>query len=141
MATGVVGQPISETFDLAVAGLTFTRLSSRIGQASVTWSPTFTDLANGDYEYRYTPSAAGAHSWNGVASNGRKVTINFTVLTAAQADPAAALAATVAQVATIAGRVDVAVSTRATPAQYFATSPSPTVSGGTIWTRDDPEVD
>lgn len=95
LMTWVVGAVASEPFALPslATGQTFTRSSSKIANADVTWNPTFSEVGNGVYRYVYTPSAAGSHEWVGTATNGEIVIVTEPhVITPAQADPATALA-------------------------------------------------
>lgn len=87
----VVGSPVQESFYLGPTGQTFTRTASYVNGVSTVFAPTFTEIGGGFYRYTYTPAVAGAYEWIGTGSNGSPIALNFSVETAAQADPAAAL--------------------------------------------------
>lgn len=101
----VVGQPLYVTWDGVQAGQTWTVTAAERDGSTISISPTFTDLEDGRYRGVFTPSAAGVHSWRVASNLGLWETFERTVITAAQADPAAALAATVADVATLTERL------------------------------------
>jgi hypothetical protein len=121
--TVAIGSVQSETFYVGIAGQTFTRVSSRVNDAAVTFAPTFTDLTGGFYRYSYTPIAVGIHEWAGNGSTSGPLTINFDVLTAAQFDPAADLGPDLAALLARIGALSV------------AQVPLTNVNGGAVWTR------
>lgn len=75
----VLGETVSESFELGPTGQTFTRTASYINRASSVFAPTFSELSGGFYRYEYTPLVAGFFEWVGTSTIGLPVTINFDV--------------------------------------------------------------
>lgn len=96
MASGVIGSPIIDGFFTGSSDETFTVLrADDPNDDDISDEITFAESsnANGYYDLTFTPDTAGAYriAWSGDLS-GRTFSDTYTVVTAAQFDPAAALA-------------------------------------------------
>lgn len=114
MADGVVGTELRDRFWTGVAGETFTVDVAVYGAADTDFSGgiSFDEIgAAGDYALVFTPAAAGSYfaRWTGDES-GQAFQGTYQVVTAAQADPAAALAsATITLISPVAMSGDVEI--------------------------------
>lgn len=88
-----IGVEIRDVRTWGNPGQTLTHERSEIAGVTTTWNPTVTDRDDdfGRHLLTYTPSVAGRHLWEGETSDGIPVTLDWDVLTVAQADPASAL--------------------------------------------------
>ena len=81
-----IGDTARDSFYLATASQTWTRIHSRVAGEDVTWNPDLTEVADGAWEASYDVDAEGTWLWWGQATDGSVWSIEWEVASASSAE-------------------------------------------------------